>query len=242
MSLTPLIRFIKKLTRGQSPLTNNAAQAILMKTVPQMMYNFSKRSLDLAGCFAVFVLAFPVWPLLLLLVRCQIGSPVFFRQIRPGLNGKPFKMIKFRTMTDKRDEHGIMLEDSHRMTRFGLFFRSTSLDELPEFWNVLKGEMSLVGPRPLLMEYLPLYNDQQAKRHCVKPGITGWAQVHGRNAIGWDERFELDTWYVNNRTIWLDCQILLMTIGKVLKRDGVADVGHVTKEKFSGSPSSSEMS
>jgi lipopolysaccharide/colanic/teichoic acid biosynthesis glycosyltransferase len=169
------------------------------------------------------------------LIRLKLGSPIFFRQIRPGLNGVPFKMVKFRTMLDALDEDGNQLPDSKRLTSFGRFLRSTSLDELPELWNVLKGEMSLVGPRPLLMEYLPLYSKEQARRHEVKPGITGWAQVNGRNAISWEDKFKLDIWYVDNRSFWLDLKILFLTVKRVVLRDGVNQSGYVTMEKFQGS-------
>ncbi len=182
----------------------------------------------------MFVICLPILLALVLAVRCLIGSPIFFRQVRPGRNEELFEMVKFRTMTDARDASGELLEDAERMTRFGTFLRSTSLDELPEFWNVLKGEMSLVGPRPLLVEYLPLYNDRQKKRHEVRPGLTGLAQVNGRNACEWDDRLEMDAWYVDNRSLLLDCRIILMTIIKVLRRDGISDGTHVTKERFRG--------
>lgn len=167
-------------------------------------------------------------------VAVNLGRPVIFRQKRPGRNGEIFEMLKFRSMMDAADEHGNVLPDEKRMTSFGAWLRSTSLDELPELWNVLKGEMSLVGPRPLLIEYLPLYDDEQARRHEVRPGITGWAQVNGRNAISWDEKFSLDVWYVDNRSFWLDIKILFMTIKKVLCRNDIAAANHVTVEKFRG--------
>jgi lipopolysaccharide/colanic/teichoic acid biosynthesis glycosyltransferase len=175
-------------------------------------------------------------PLLLLiwLVRRKLGSPVFFRQVRPGLHGQPFEMVKFRTMTDERGPDGALLPDALRLTSFGRFLRSTSLDELPELWNVLKGDMSLVGPRPLLMEYLPLYNVEQARRHEVRPGITGWAQVNGRNAICWEDKFKLDVWYVDNRSLWLDIRILWLTVKRVLLRDGISAAGEATMSKFTG--------
>jgi lipopolysaccharide/colanic/teichoic acid biosynthesis glycosyltransferase len=175
-------------------------------------------------------------PLLLLiwLVRRKLGSPVFFRQVRPGLHGQPFEMVKFRTMTDERGPDGALLPDALRLTSFGRFLRSTSLDELPELWNVLKGDMSLVGPRPLLMEYLPLYNLEQARRHEVRPGITGWAQVNGRNAISWEDKFKLDVWYVDNRSLWLDIRILWLTVKRVLLRDGISAAGEATMSKFTG--------
>ncbi|AMV71884.1 undecaprenyl-phosphate glycosylphosphotransferase [Desulfuromonas sp. DDH964] len=173
--------------------------------------------------------------LLSLLVRVKHGSPVLFRQTRPGLRGRPFEMYKFRTMTNDRDFAGNLLPDDQRLTPFGKFLRSTSLDELPELINVLKGEMSLVGPRPLLMEYLDRYSPEQARRHEVRPGITGWAQVNGRNAISWEEKFKLDVWYVDNRSLWLDIKILWMTFAKVFKREGISQEGQATAEKFQGS-------
>lgn len=179
-----------------------------------------------------------VWPLILflaILVRLKLGSPVVFSQVRPGLAGKPFRMYKFRTMTDEKDEKGELLPDEVRLTAFGRFLRSTSLDELPELWNVLKGEMSLVGPRPLLMEYLPLYSAEQARRHEARPGITGLAQVNGRNAISWEDKFRLDVWYVDNQSLWLDIRILWMTVRKVLVREGIAAAGEATTTKFTGS-------
>ena len=163
-----------------------------------------------------------------------MGRPVLFRQIRPGLNARPFQLIKFRTMTDERDGDGRLRPDAERLPAFGQFLRSTSLDELPELWNVIKGGMSLVGPRPLLMEYLELYNDEQARRHEVRPGITGWAQVNGRNALTWEDKFKLDIWYVDHQSLWLDIRILLMTLAKVLRREGVSHAGHATMEKFRG--------
>lgn len=193
-----------------------------------------KRSLDIV--FSVVGLFFfsPVMAVVALLIRKKIGSPVLFSQLRPGIRGLPFKIIKFRTMKDDKNEKGIQLPDVQRLTKFGKFLRSSSLDELPELWNVLKGDMSLVGPRPLLMEYLPLYSEEQSRRHNVRPGITGWAQVNGRNAISWEEKFELDVWYVDNQSIFLDLKILFMTFKKVLLRDGISEEGHVTAQKFKG--------
>lgn len=176
-------------------------------------------------------------PLLLYLTYCtrrEMGAPIFFRQTRPGLYGNPFEMVKFRTMRDATDKNGNLLPDSERIPPFGQWLRSTSLDELPELWNVLKGDMSLVGPRPLLMEYLPLYSDEQARRHEVRPGITGWAQVNGRNTISWDEKFVLDVWYVDNRSVWLDLKIAWMTIHKVIKRDDISAAGEATMSRFTG--------
>lgn len=194
-----------------------------------------KRTFDfLVAAFALMVLALPLL-ILVLLVRSKLGSPVFFRQVRPGLNGRPFEMVKFRTMTDGRDEHGTLLPDSVRLTPFGRFLRASSLDELPELWNVLRGDMSLVGPRPLLMEYLPLYSPEQARRHDVRPGITGWAQVNGRNAISWEVKFALDVWYVDNRTFWLDIKILFLTVKKVFVREGISHGADATMPKFQGS-------
>ena len=166
------------------------------------------------------------------MVRFKFGSPVLFKQPRPGLNEKVFNMIKFRSMTMENDTSGILLSDSNRLTRFGEFLRSTSLDELPSLWAVLKGEMSLVGPRPLLVEYLPLYSKKQSRRHEVKPGITGWAQVNGRNAISWDEKFDLDVWYVDNQSIWLDIKILFLTVKKVIMRDGISAKDDATMPPF----------
>ena len=167
-------------------------------------------------------------------VRRKLGSPVFFRQTRPGLHGRPFQMIKFRTMTDARGPDGRLQPDAERLTPFGRFLRSTSLDELPELFNVLKGDMSLVGPRPLLMEYLPLYSPEQARRHDVRPGITGWAQVNGRNALSWEEKFKLDLWYVDHHSLWLDVKILWLTLRKVLVREGISADGEATMSKFTG--------
>ena len=178
-------------------------------------------------------------PLLILtcLILNKLGSPVFFRQRRPGMNGKPFEMIKFRTMTDERGPDGELLPDAMRLTPFGRFLRASSLDELPELWNVLKGDMSLVGPRPLLMEYLPLYSPEQMRRHEVRPGVTGWAQVNGRNALSWDDKFRLDLWYVDNQSMSLDIRILCLTVKKVLVREGISATGEATMNKFTGSKS-----
>lgn len=193
-----------------------------------------KRIFDIAASACALILLSPVLLVVMLLVRIKLGSPIFFTQVRPGLYGKPFKMVKFRTMTDERDEQGELLPDAVRLTKFGQFLRSTSLDELPELWNVLKGDMSLVGPRPLLMEYLSLYNAEQKRRHEVRPGITGWAQVNGRNTVDWPERFQLDVWYVDNRSLWLDIKVLFATVKKVLVRDGIAAEGEATMSKFTG--------
>lgn len=193
-----------------------------------------KRLFDIAASACGLLLLAPVIAIVVWLIRLRLGSPVLFRQVRPGLNGRPFEMIKFRTMRDAVDAVGNPLPDSERMTLFGSFLRSCSLDELPELWNVLKGDMSLVGPRPLLMEYLPLYSPEQYRRHEVRPGITGWAQVNGRNALSWDEKFKLDVWYVDNRSLWLDLKILFLTIKKVVVRDGITAKGEATMPKFTG--------
>ncbi|WP_287962131.1 sugar transferase [Alcanivorax sp.] len=193
-----------------------------------------KRLMDIIGAICGLLVLGPVILLLAVLVRVKLGSPVLFRQARPGMAGSAFEMAKFRTMTDAKDASGELLPDADRLTGFGQFLRSSSLDELPELWNVLKGDMSLVGPRPLLMEYLPLYSERQARRHEVRPGITGWAQVNGRNALSWDEKFELDVWYVENRTLWLDIKILFLTVWRVLKKDGIAHDGEVTMKRFKG--------
>ncbi len=190
---------------------------------------------DLTVSIIVFLILLPVILLVAVLIRIKLGSPILFTQDRPGLNGKVFKMMKFRSMLDAKDKHGNLLPDNERMTKFGAFLRSTSLDELPGLFNVIKGDMSLVGPRPLLVQYLPLYNSEQAKRHNVRPGITGWAQVNGRNAIGWDEKFKLDVWYVENQSFLLDMKILLLTVKKVFVREGISADGHVTIEPFKGS-------
>ena len=193
-----------------------------------------KRVLDLCLLALAAPVAVPAILALMLVVRLKLGSPVFFTQMRPGLHGAPFRLVKFRTMTDARDAAGDLLPDLHRLTGFGRFLRSTSLDELPELWNVLRGEMSLVGPRPLLMEYLPLSSPRQARRHEVRPGLTGWAQINGRNELDWQARLELDVWYVDHRSVWLDLKILLLTGGRVLRRQGINRPGHPTMEKFSG--------
>lgn len=194
-----------------------------------------KRLMDILGAMGGLLLLAPVIVLLSLFVRIKLGSPVLFRQTRPGRAGQAFEMVKFRTMTDARDAHGGLLPDADRLTGFGQFLRASSLDELPELWNVLKGDMSLVGPRPLLMEYLPLYSERQARRHEVRPGVTGWAQVNGRNALGWEEKFELDVWYVENRTLWLDIKILFLTVWKVIKRNDINQDGEATMTRFTGS-------
>ena len=193
-----------------------------------------KRFFDLFYIFLSSPLITLVFLLVALMVRIKLNSPVLFKQSRPGLNGKIFNVYKFRTMTNECDKNGTLLSDEARLTKFGKFLRSTSLDELPSLWNVLKGDISLVGPRPLLVEYLPLYSTQQARRHEVKPGITGWAQINGRNAISWDEKFDLDVWYVDNQSIWLDIKILWLTVKKVIVRDGINQDGQATAEYFKG--------
>ena len=194
-----------------------------------------KRLFDLVVALLLLPSIFLMCLMIALFVKIKLGSPVIFTQPRPGLNGKIFNMVKFRTMTNKRDLDGNLLPDSARLTKFGKILRSTSLDELPGLWNVLKGEMSLVGPRPLLVEYLPLYNDRQVRRHEVLPGVTGWAQVNGRNAISWGEKFDLDVWYVDNQSIWLDIKILWLTVKKVIARDEISAQGEVTMSVFRGS-------
>lgn len=194
-----------------------------------------KRLFDIAvSLLLIFVMLLPLIALFFL-IRRMLGGPVLFRQVRPGLHGHIFTMVKFRTMTDDRGPDGVLLDDAQRLTSFGRFLRASSLDELPELWNVLRGEMSLVGPRPLLVEYLPLYTAEQARRHDVRPGITGWAQVNGRNAISWEDKFALDIWYVDNQSLWLDIKILWMTVRKVLVRDGISAAGEATMPRYTGS-------
>lgn len=193
-----------------------------------------KRLLDIVIASTALVLLSPLYFYVAHKVKKNLGSPVLFRQVRPGLHGKPFEMIKFRTMKDALDEQGNPLPDNERLTPFGKMLRSTSLDEMPELWNVIKGDMSIVGPRPLLMEYLPLYNKEQAKRHDVRPGMTGHAQVNGRNAISWEQKFKLDTWYVENRSLWLDFKIMLQTVKKVIAKDDISEAGEATMSKFTG--------
>lgn len=195
-----------------------------------------KRLFDIVISGLALILLSPLLAATALLVRLRLGSPVLFRQTRPGKAGRPFSILKFRTMLDTRDPDGRLLHDTERLTPFGRMLRSTSLDELPELWNVLKGEMSLVGPRPLLMEYLPLYSPEQARRHEVRPGITGWAQVNGRNALSWEEKFVLDIWYVDNRSFWLDIRILFLTARAAIRRDGINSGENQTMPKFTGSP------
>lgn len=193
-----------------------------------------KRLIDIAVSGVGLVALAPIFLVLGILTRISLGSPIFFSQSRPGLYGKPFTIYKFRTMNDRRNELGELLPDNVRLTSFGRFLRGSSMDELPELWNVLRGDMSLVGPRPLLMDYLPLYTCDQARRNEVRPGITGWAQINGRNALTWEEKFALDIWYVDNRSNWLDIKILLMTVKQVLRRDGISAPGEATMPKFLG--------
>ncbi len=201
-----------------------------------MTYHSSgKRVLDLILVVSSMVLWIPVVVAVALMVRLKLGSPVLFRQQRPGLYGRPFTLLKFRTMTDARDAEGQLLPDGERLTAFGRFLRSTSLDELPELINVLRGEMSLVGPRPLLMQYMPRYTTRQRRRHNAHPGITGWAQVNGRNALTWEKKFELDVWYVEHMSLWLDLRIIALTIWAIIKREGISQPGQATAEEFRGS-------
>ncbi len=193
-----------------------------------------KRIFDFTVSFLILIVASPIILITSILVKTKLGSPIIFKQKRPGLNDKPFYLYKFRTMTDERDESGELLPDEQRLTKTGKFIRRLSLDELPQLFNVLRGDISLVGPRPLLMEYLPLYTKEQARRHEVKPGITGWAQINGRNAISWEEKFKLDVWYVDNQSFVLDIKILLWTVLKVFKSEGISQEGQATMEKFRG--------
>jgi len=198
------------------------------------MYPFVKRCIDIVGAGLGMIVLSPFLVIIAIAVWVRMGRPIIFKQMRPGLNGKPFYMYKFRTMTNEKDEQGNPLSDEQRLTRLGRFLRSTSLDELPELLNVLKGDMSLVGPRPLLMQYLARYTPEQARRHEVQPGITGWAQINGRNAITWEEKFALDVWYVDNWSLWLDMKILAMTVIKVFKREGISAAGEATMTEFKG--------
>lgn len=193
-----------------------------------------KRLFDIIIASIALILLSPLYAFVAYKVKKNLGSPVLFRQVRPGLHGKPFEMIKFRTMTDERDPQGNLLPNEQRLPKFGKMLRATSLDEMPELWNVIKGDMSIVGPRPLLMDYLPLYNEEQAKRHHVRPGMTGYAQVNGRNSISWEEKFKLDTWYVENQSIWLDFKIMFQTVKKVLVKEGINQSEEVTMTRFMG--------
>jgi lipopolysaccharide/colanic/teichoic acid biosynthesis glycosyltransferase len=199
-----------------------------------MYRKYGKRILDLIAAFCALLAVLPVMLVLWALVRASLGRPALFYQTRPGLNREPFLLFKFRTMGEERDEQGVALPDEQRLTGFGRLLRSTSLDELPEFFNVLKGDMSLVGPRPLLMRYLPRYNLRQARRHEVKPGLTGWAQVNGRNAATWEQRFAMDVWYVENLSLWLDIKIMFLTLWQIVRRKGISQPGHATMPEFTG--------
>lgn len=199
-----------------------------------------KRSMDVAAAGLLFAALLPLTAVIALLVRLKLGSPILFKQLRPGLHAKPFRLYKFRTMTDERDEHGDLLPDALRLTRFGLWLRKYSLDELPQLLNVIKGDLSLVGPRPLLMDYLPLYTEEQAQRHLVRPGMTGWAQIHGRNDTTWEERLRRDVWYVHNRSLGLDLKILLLTVKKVIRSEGISNAGHATMPLFEGTAANRE--
>lgn len=199
-----------------------------------MYRRFGKRLLDVTLASAALLLLLPFIGLLALLVRSRLGAPVLFRQRRPGLNGRIFTIYKFRTMTDARDGQGQLLPDAERLTPFGRFLRSSSLDELPELWNVLRGDMSLVGPRPLLIQYLPRYTPEQARRHEVRPGITGWAQINGRNALSWEQKFSLDVWYVDHLSLWLDAKVIALTVWKIVRREGISQPGQATMEEFQG--------
>ncbi|NDW23200.1 sugar transferase [Alteromonas hispanica] len=193
-----------------------------------------KRLFDITLALFCLAVLSPIFLIIAIKIRYHVGSPVIFRQKRPGKGGKIFEMIKFRSMNDSRDENGVLLPDGQRLTKFGSKLRNSSLDELPELWNVVKGDMSLVGPRPLLVQYLPLYSNEQKRRHEVRPGVTGWAQVNGRNSLSWEEKFKLDVWYVDNRSLWLDIKILFLTIKKVFVKEGISAEGHVTIEPFKG--------
>lgn len=194
----------------------------------------AKRLIDFCAAAGALLLLSPLLLAVTILVRMKLGSPVLFHQMRPGRNGEAFAMLKFRSMTDARDANGALLPDARRLTSFGKFLRSSSLDELPGLWNVVRGDMSLVGPRPLLMEYLPLYTAEQARRHDVRPGLTGWAQINGRNALNWEEKFAFDCWYVDNHSLWLDIRILVLTVGKVLCRADISADGEATMPRFTG--------
>ncbi len=198
------------------------------------MKDYLKRFLDIIFSFILLILLMPVYLLVYVFVRIKLGAPAIFKQKRPGKNAKIFTMYKFRTMTDEKDEKGHLLPDEKRLTKFGQFLRKTSLDELPELYNILKGDMSFVGPRPLLVKYLKRYNKEQMRRHEVPPGLTGWAQVNGRNAISWEEKFRLDVWYVDNRSLWLDIKIIFMTVIQIFKREGINQEGQATMGEFLG--------
>lgn len=198
-----------------------------------------KRMLDIVVAITLLIVLFPIGAIITCLIKWQLGNPIFFVQKRPGLKGEPFYLYKFRTMSHITDADGELLEDAKRLTTFGRLLRNTSLDELPQLWNVVRGELSIVGPRPLLMEYLPLYSTEQMRRHDVKPGITGWAQVNGRNQLTWEEKFDFDLWYVDHASFWLDLKIIGMTLLKVIKRDGINQSSNLPMERFQGMKSSS---
>ncbi len=204
-----------------------------------MLMRLFKSGLDILFSALALTLLSPLLITLAFLVRVKLGSPILFRQQRPGLRGRPFNILKFRTMTDDRDAQGKLFPDAQRLTPFGRWLRSTSLDELPELINIARGDMSIVGPRPLLMRYLPLYTPEQSRRHLVKPGLTGWAQINGRNAIGWQEKFKLDTWYVDHWSLWLDLKIILLTVMKVVIREGISEQNQATMSEFRGNDSAS---
>jgi sugar transferase EpsL len=205
-----------------------------------MPHSRTRRALDLVLATTAVLLLAPIWTTIWVLVRLFLGTPVLFRQTRSGLGGRSFTIFKFRTMSDVRDADGKLLPDSDRFLQFGKILRSTSLDELPELINIIRGEMSFVGPRPLLSKYVALYSPTQARRHSVLPGVTGWAQVHGRNALRWDERLSLDVWYVDNRNVWLDLRIIAITVWKVLTREGISQAGHLTMPEFPGNRDETE--
>jgi len=215
-------------------------QSLIFENKKKVRNHFLKNIFDYSLTLPGFLVFSPLLVLLTFIIRFRLGAPIFFKQIRPGQHGKPFLMYKFRTMTDERDDKGALLPDDKRLTKFGRFLRSTSLDEIPELLNVLKGDMSLVGPRPLLMEYLERYSPEQARRHEVKPGLTGWAQVNGRNSLSWEEKFALDVWYVDNWSLWLDIKILFLTVLKTLRREGISAEGEATMSRFIGNKEADE--
>jgi lipopolysaccharide/colanic/teichoic acid biosynthesis glycosyltransferase len=212
------------------------ANSILLFAAPLFRYCFFKSLADFFAASLALVLLLPLLLVVTLVLRYRVGEPVFFRQKRPGYRGKPFCLLKFRTMTNHRDSSGFTLPDAQRLTPFGRWLRATSIDELPELINILRGEMSFIGPRPLLMQYLPLYSPEQARRHDVMPGFSGWAQINGRNALSWEEKFRLDVWYVDHQSFWLDLRIFLITILKVIRREGISSAGEATMSAFTGVP------
>ena len=220
---------------GQSRIEAPLGFAVGNRATSSSMYPYAKRILDIVFSAMSMLVLTPVLIVVALLIRLKLGTPVLYRQTRPGLMGKPFELVKFRSMLEAFDENGDPLSNEKRMTPFGQFLRSSSLDELPELWNILKGDMSIVGPRPLLMEYLPLYSESQARRHDVPPGLTGWSQINGRNAISWEEKFELDVWYVDNTSFLLDLKIIALTVTKVLRREGISHGENVAMPRFQGS-------